>query len=87
MCSKREIGVALTATYAWVKCKRTEDKNCQEVFRVAKIIGRSSRAFYAGDCYVRFSLVMDQQDFDMLIHRLKELISQEYEASAQYMSI
>ncbi|KAH0772955.1 hypothetical protein KY290_010092 [Solanum tuberosum] len=73
--------------YAWVKCKRKEDKNCQEIFRVAKITGRTGRQFFAGDCYVRFSLLMDQHDFDMLIHRLKELVSQEYEASAQYMSI
>ncbi|XP_049399542.1 tryptophan aminotransferase-related protein 3-like [Solanum stenotomum] len=72
--------------YAWVKCKRKEDKNCQEIFRVAKLTGRTGRQFFAGDRYVRFSLLRGQHGFDMLIHRLKELISQEYEANAQAMS-
>lgn len=72
--------------YAWVECKRKEDKNCEEVFRVAKIIGCPGRKFLAEDRHVRLSLLKSQHDFDMLIHRLKELVSQEYEASAQAMS-
>ncbi|XP_060170836.1 tryptophan aminotransferase-related protein 4-like [Lycium barbarum] len=72
--------------YAWVKCKRKEDKNCTEIFRVAKIIGRPGSKFFAGDRYVRLSLLKGQHDFDMLILRLKQLVSLEYEASAQVMS-
>lgn len=40
------------AAYAWVKCKRKEDKNCAEVFIVAKIVGRPGSKFFAGDRYV-----------------------------------
>lgn len=86
VCSKTEIDVVLMAAYAWVECKRKEDKNCEEVFRVAKIIGCPGRKFLAEDRHVRLSLLKSQHDFDMLIHRLKELVSQEYEASAQAMS-
>ncbi|KAK4374408.1 hypothetical protein RND71_005085 [Anisodus tanguticus] len=67
--------------YAWVKCKRKE-KNCTEVFKVAKIIGRPGSRFFVGERYVRLSLLKGQHDFDMLILRLKELVSQEYEASS-----
>ncbi|XP_060170835.1 tryptophan aminotransferase-related protein 4-like [Lycium barbarum] len=72
--------------YAWVKCKRYEDQNCSEVFKVAKIIGRPGSRFSARDRYVRLSLLKGQHDFDMLIRRVKQLVSQEHEARAESMS-
>ncbi|CAN4081774.1 unnamed protein product [Withania somnifera] len=65
--------------FAWVHCKREADKNCSEVFAKAKIIGRPGSRFYVEDDYLRLCLVTRQDDFDMLIRRLEQLISQEEE--------
>ncbi|OMO98679.1 hypothetical protein COLO4_13770 [Corchorus olitorius] len=61
--------------YAWVKCEREEDKDCYEVLQAAKITGAAGNAFGAKDQYVRFSLLRSQDDFDILIERLKKLVS------------
>ncbi|KAF5942557.1 hypothetical protein HYC85_020199 [Camellia sinensis] len=66
-----------TPAYAWVKCERKEDKDCTAVLRAANIIGREGSRFAAGDCHVRLSLLKSQDDFDQLIHRLSNLISEE----------
>ncbi|CAL5348640.1 unnamed protein product [Camellia sinensis] len=63
--------------YAWVKCERKEDKDCTAVFRAANIIGREGSRFAARDRHVRLSLLKSQDDFDQLIHRLSNLISEE----------
>lgn len=67
---------------AWVKCERKEDKNYPQVFfQEAKITGRPSSGFFVENNYVRLSLVTRKHDFDMLIPRLEQLISQEDENS------
>ncbi|KAL9449540.1 hypothetical protein AB3S75_011459 [Citrus x aurantiifolia] len=63
--------------YAWVKCEREEDKDCYEILKAAKIIGREGRKFRAEARFVRLSLLKSQDDFDLLLHRLDELISNE----------
>lgn len=63
--------------YAWVKCEREEDKECYEILKAAKIIGREGKLFGAESRFVRLSLLKSQDDFDLLLHRLDELISKE----------
>ncbi|XP_059292004.1 tryptophan aminotransferase-related protein 3-like [Lycium ferocissimum] len=63
--------------FAWVHCKREADKNCSEVFAEAKIISRPGSRFFAENDHVRLNLATRQDDFDMLVPRLKQLISQE----------
>ncbi|KAL4311882.1 hypothetical protein GQ457_01G012760 [Hibiscus cannabinus] len=63
--------------YAWVKCEREEDKDCYAVLKAANIIGRPGNVFGSEDRYVRLSLVRNQDDFDILIHRLQKLVSDE----------
>ncbi|XP_039055456.1 tryptophan aminotransferase-related protein 4-like [Hibiscus syriacus] len=61
--------------YAWVKREREEDKDCYAVLKAANIIGRQGNIFGSEDRYVRLSLVRSQDDLDILIHRLRELVS------------
>ncbi|KAK3230224.1 hypothetical protein Dsin_002105 [Dipteronia sinensis] len=68
---------ASSPAFAWVKCGREEDINCYEVLKAAKIIGRAGRIFQGEDEYVRLSLLRSQDDFDLLIHRLSKLVSEE----------
>ncbi|XP_011100603.1 tryptophan aminotransferase-related protein 4-like [Sesamum indicum] len=63
--------------YAWLKCEREEDSNCRAVLRAAKIIGREGSLFESDDRYVRLSLLRSQDDFDLLLRRLNDLISEE----------
>ncbi|OIS97363.1 tryptophan aminotransferase-related protein 4 [Nicotiana attenuata] len=77
---------APSPAYAWVKCKRKEDKNCTQVFRLAKIIGRPGSKFFAENRYVRLSLLKGQHDFEMLIRQMKKLVSQEDGVGAQAIS-
>nr|XP_016442454.1 PREDICTED: tryptophan aminotransferase-related protein 3-like isoform X1 [Nicotiana tabacum]XP_016442455.1 PREDICTED: tryptophan aminotransferase-related protein 3-like isoform X1 [Nicotiana tabacum]XP_016442456.1 PREDICTED: tryptophan aminotransferase-related protein 3-like isoform X1 [Nicotiana tabacum] len=66
--------------FTWVKCKREEDKNCTHVFlEEANIRGHPGSGFFADHTYVRLGLVTRQHDFDMLISRLEQFISQEEE--------
>ncbi|ESQ33391.1 hypothetical protein EUTSA_v10010020mg [Eutrema salsugineum] len=64
-----------TPSYAWVKCERVEDTNCYEIFRAAKITGRSGKVFGSEERFVRLSLIRSQDDFDHLIDMLKKLVS------------
>ena len=64
------------AAYAWLKCEREEDKDCYAVFKAAKILSRRGSLFGAEEQYVRLSLLKTQDDFDILVHRLKKLISE-----------
>ncbi|XVF39030.1 hypothetical protein PTKIN_Ptkin01aG0002800 [Pterospermum kingtungense] len=63
--------------YAWLKCERKEEKDCNAVLEAANIVGRPGSVFGTEDRYVRLSLVRSQDDFDLLIHRINKLVSQE----------
>ncbi|KAI3465435.1 hypothetical protein Pfo_022098 [Paulownia fortunei] len=63
--------------YAWLKCERKEDSNCAAVLRAANIIGREGSLFNSVDRYVRLSLLRSQDEFNLLLHRLIDLVSQE----------
>lgn len=71
----------MMAAYAWLKCEREEHRNCTEVLRRANIIGRPGSWFNADDRYVRLSLLKTQDDFEQLIYRLKQLVSNEGEGA------
>lgn len=60
-----------------MKCEREEDKDCYGILKAAKIIGREGKKFRAEARFVRLSLLKSQDDFDLLLHRLDELISKE----------
>ncbi|PIM97444.1 hypothetical protein CDL12_30086 [Handroanthus impetiginosus] len=68
--------------YAWVKCERKEDSNCAEVLSRAKITGRRGSMFGSDDRYARLSLIRRQDDFNLLIHRLTVLVSEENRAES-----
>ncbi|XP_015886333.2 tryptophan aminotransferase-related protein 4-like isoform X1 [Ziziphus jujuba] len=63
--------------YAWLRCEREEDKDCYAVLKAANIIGRRGGVFGAEDRYVRLSLLRSQDDFDLLLHRLNQLVLEE----------
>ncbi|KAL2497058.1 Tryptophan aminotransferase-related protein 3 [Abeliophyllum distichum] len=63
--------------YVWLKCEREEDTNCNAVLRGANIIGHLGSLFNASDRYVRLSLLKRDDDFNLLLYRLKELVSKE----------
>ncbi|KAL0408392.1 UNVERIFIED_CONTAM: Tryptophan aminotransferase-related protein 3 [Sesamum radiatum] len=64
--------------FAWLKCAKEEDSNCHKVLHhEANILGREGRSFDAEDHYVRLSLVKSADDFNLLLNRLKELVSKE----------
>lgn len=60
-----------------MKCEREEDKDCYEILKAAKIIGREGNLFGAEARFVRLGLLKSQDDFDLLLRRLHELISKE----------
>lgn len=64
--------------YAWLKCEREKDTDCNAVLSSAKIIGRSGSLFSAEDRYVRLSLLKSDDDFNLLLNRLKDLVASEY---------
>ncbi|KAK4483978.1 hypothetical protein RD792_011190 [Penstemon davidsonii] len=63
--------------YAWLKCEREEDTDCNAVLLAANVIGREGSKFMAEDRYVRLSLLRSQDDFDLLLRRLTDLVSEE----------
>ncbi|KAL8514297.1 hypothetical protein ACS0TY_013418 [Phlomoides rotata] len=63
--------------YAWVKCEREEDTNCNEVLGRGKIIGRAGNIFDYSDRYVRLSLLKGDDDFNSMLSHLESLVSQE----------
>ncbi|KAI3914297.1 hypothetical protein MKW92_037375 [Papaver armeniacum] len=69
---------APSPAYAWIKCEKEEDENCYEaLLRDGGIIGRSGSFFNAENRYVRLSLIKSQDDFDWLLKRMKNIVSQE----------
>ncbi|KAM7280296.1 hypothetical protein ACFE04_007430 [Oxalis oulophora] len=63
--------------YAWIKCESEEDKDCYAVLKAANIIGRAGSDFHAENRYARLALIRSQDDFDLLLDKLKRLVSQE----------
>ncbi|KAF8025009.1 hypothetical protein BT93_F1999 [Corymbia citriodora subsp. variegata] len=68
---------AFMAAYAWVRCEREEDRNCIEILKAAKILGRGGSVFHDNNRYARLSLIRSDDDFALLISRLGRLVSQE----------
>ncbi|KAE8674285.1 Tryptophan aminotransferase-related protein 4 [Hibiscus syriacus] len=66
-----------TPAFAWLKCEREEDKDCNAVLHSMNITGRHGSLFGAESRYVRLSLVKSEDDFDWLLKRMKMLVSQE----------
>lgn len=60
-----------------MKCEREEEKDCYEVLEAGNIRGRQGGLFFAGDSYVRLSLLRSQDDFDLLIQKLSQLVYEE----------
>ncbi|ONH90218.1 hypothetical protein PRUPE_8G041300 [Prunus persica] len=64
--------------YAWVKCEREEDKDCYAVLQEeANVYGLRGSQFGAEDRFVRLALLRSQDDFDLLLQRLNQLVSEE----------
>ena len=63
--------------YAWLKCEREEDQDCDATLRAANISGRGGNKFGSEDRYARLSLIKSEDDFEILIHHFKNLIAQE----------
>lgn len=63
--------------YAWLKCEREEDEDCYAVLRAANIIGREGTRFGVENRHVRLSLLRSQNDFELLLNRLRKLVSEE----------
>ncbi|KAK1440396.1 hypothetical protein QVD17_06221 [Tagetes erecta] len=66
--------------YAWVKCEREEDDDCASLLKSERILGQSGSIFGAKDRYTRLSLIKSQDDFELLLQRLSELVSREYDS-------
>ncbi|XP_059631526.1 tryptophan aminotransferase-related protein 4-like [Cornus florida] len=63
--------------YVWLKCEREEDKDCTAVLRAANIISREGSMFTAENRYARLSLLKSNDDFDLLLHWINKLVSEE----------
>ncbi|CAL0302990.1 unnamed protein product [Lupinus luteus] len=63
--------------YAWVKCEREQDKNCYDALEAAGINGRQGSVYSADNRYVRLSLIRSQDDFEILINKLRNLVANE----------
>ncbi|MQL75567.1 hypothetical protein Taro_007952 [Colocasia esculenta] len=61
--------------YAWLKCERAADRDCYAVVTAGGIIPRRGTLFGADSSYVRLSLIRSQDDFDLMLQRMKELAS------------
>ncbi|CAL4974369.1 unnamed protein product [Urochloa decumbens] len=69
--------------YAWVKCEREEDEDCQEALLKAKIITRTGVGNEASSRYTRISLLKSNDDFDVLMERVTDLVNAEkFDASS-----
>ncbi|KAL4354693.1 hypothetical protein GQ457_06G006660 [Hibiscus cannabinus] len=70
-----------TPAFAWLKCEREEDKDCNAVLNSNNITGRDGSLFGAESRYVRLSLVKSEDDFDLLLRRMGMLVSRENDDS------
>ncbi|XP_040953661.1 tryptophan aminotransferase-related protein 3-like [Gossypium hirsutum] len=76
-CSFSEKVRGATPAYAWLKCVREEDKDCNAVLHSVNITGRHGSLFGAESRFARLSLVKSDDDFDLLLKRMGTLVSQE----------
>jgi len=60
-----------------LNCEREEEENCYEILDSAGINGRKGSLYSADDHYVRLSLVGSQDNFDIMINKLKTLVDKE----------
>lgn len=60
-----------------MKCEREEDEDCYEALLKANIITRAGVQYEASSRYTRISLLKSDDDFDVLIERLKDLVNAE----------
>ncbi|GMJ03150.1 TRYPTOPHAN AMINOTRANSFERASE RELATED 4 [Hibiscus trionum] len=70
-----------TPAFAWLKCEREEDKDCNAVLNSVNVTGRDGSLFGAESRYVRLSLVKSEDDFDLLLERMGLLVSRENDDS------
>ncbi|OMP14244.1 hypothetical protein COLO4_00137 [Corchorus olitorius] len=68
---------APSPAFAWLKCEREQDKDCNAVLNSVNVTGRDGSLFGSESRYVRLSLVKNDDDFDLLLQRLQMLVSQE----------
>ncbi|CAO2183062.1 unnamed protein product [Urochloa humidicola] len=69
--------------YAWVKCEREEDEDCQEALLKANIITRTGVGNEASSRYTRISLLKSDDDFEVLMERVADLVDAEkFDASS-----
>ncbi|KAJ7969769.1 Tryptophan aminotransferase-related protein [Quillaja saponaria] len=83
LCSFSQQVKAPTPAFAWLKCEREEDSDCFEVLQSFKITGRAGNLFGAEGRYVRLSLVKTEDDFELLMERIKKLVSKESESEVE----
>ncbi|KAG4380375.1 hypothetical protein JHK82_045233 [Glycine max] len=76
-CTFFKRGRDASPAYAWLMCERQQDKNCYEILEAAGINGREGSLYSADNRYVRLSLIRSQDDFEILINKLKILVSKE----------
>ncbi|KAJ3684795.1 hypothetical protein LUZ61_013959 [Rhynchospora tenuis] len=71
--------------YAWLKCENEEDTNCAEVLMKGGIISRGT-GFGASTRYTRLSLLKTDDHFEMLLQKLKPLVTSPDENSSNISS-
>ncbi|KAH0464088.1 hypothetical protein IEQ34_006874 [Dendrobium chrysotoxum] len=60
--------------YAWLRCEKDEDEDCEAVLRNAGILSRGGTVFEAHSRYARLSLIKTLDDFEQLLQKLQTLI-------------
>ncbi|XP_068653602.1 tryptophan aminotransferase-related protein 3-like [Aristolochia californica] len=68
--------------YAWIKCEREEETDCQEVLKAAGVFGNKGSFFGADRRYARLSLTKSQEDFELMLERIKGLVAEEEGAAS-----
>ncbi|KAJ3695037.1 hypothetical protein LUZ60_000414 [Juncus effusus] len=61
--------------YAWLKCENEEETDCSEVLMKGGIISRGGSAFNYSTRYTRLSLIKTNDDFEMLLNKMKTLVT------------
>ncbi|RDX93244.1 Tryptophan aminotransferase-related protein 4, partial [Mucuna pruriens] len=70
-------GFDFLTAHAWLKCEREQDMNCNEILDAAGINGYQGSVFGADNRYVRLSITGSQDDFEILINKLRNLVAKE----------
>lgn len=66
-----------TTAYAWLRCEREEDRDCNAVLRSAGIIGTSGSKFGVDLRFVQLSLLKSKYDFHWLLQRITTFVAEE----------